>query len=158
MASPTTVQASELSQFLEASTVQYSACLSQLPVTHSINGIDATVRFQHLRFDANGEPKFRDLAEALADHIIEYCFSARRRSAPKKPHEFARLSREGRAYLRKMDTSGEAGEMLLYLLLEAVLGAPQMVAKMELKTNPKMENHGSDGIHMKWDEKDQVLD
>ena len=155
---PATVQAPELSQFLEACASQYHACLSQLSDTHSLNGIDATVRFQHLRFDANGEPKFKDLAEMLADHIIEYCFSSRRRKGLQKPHEFARLSREGRAYLRKMNTSGEAGEMLLYLLLEAVLGAPQIVAKMELKTNPKMENHGSDGIHMKWNENDQTLD
>jgi len=43
-------------------------------------------------------------------------------------------------------------------LLEAVLGAPQMVAKMELKTNPRMEGHGSDGIHMKWHETDGKLD
>jgi uncharacterized protein DUF1837 len=48
--------------------------------------------------------------------------------------------------------------MLLYFLLEAVLRAPQMVAKMELKTNPRMEIHGSDGIHMRWHETDGKLD
>lgn len=48
--------------------------------------------------------------------------------------------------------------MLLYFLLEAVLGAPQIVAKYELKTHGKMEVHGSDGIHMKWNEADGLLD
>lgn len=148
----------ELSRYLEVSLAQYSACLDSLPDQLHLDGFEATIRFHHLKFDANGEPKFRDLAQVLADHIIEYCFSVRRRGKPRLPHQYARLSREGRAYLRKMSTSGEAGEMLLYFLLEAVLGAPQMVAKMELKTNPRMENFGSDGIHMRWNEADGRLD
>jgi hypothetical protein len=56
------------------------------------------------------------------------------------------------------DLSGEAGEMLLYFLIEAVLEAPQDVAKMELKTSPTMEVNGSDGIHMRWHPADEVVD
>jgi hypothetical protein len=48
--------------------------------------------------------------------------------------------------------------MLLYFLLEAVLGAPQMVTKIALKTNPELETFGSDGIHMKWHEEHGLLD
>ena len=33
-----------------------------------------------------------------------------------------------------------------------------MVAKIDLKTNPKLEVNGSDGIHMKWHPDDKVLD
>jgi hypothetical protein len=68
------------------------------------------------------------------------------------------LRDEARQFFRDEERSGEAGEMLLYFLLEAVLNAPQMVAKISLKTNPKVETFGSDGIHMKWDEADDVLD
>jgi hypothetical protein len=153
-----TDEAIDLSKYLEVSTEHYEACLDCLDEEQNWAAPEATVHFQHLRFDENGEPKFNDLAEVLADHIIEYCFATRRRGKPVKPHEYSRLNREGRAYLRKIDTSGEAGEMLLYFLLEAVLGAPQMVAKMELKTNPRMESHGSDGIHMRWHEADGKLD
>lgn len=46
--------------------------------------------------------------------------------------------------------SGEAGELLLYLLTEWILEAPQIVAKMSLKTNAAMPVHGSDGIHVKF--------
>lgn len=46
--------------------------------------------------------------------------------------------------------SGEAGELLLYLLTEWMLEAPQIVAKMSLKTNRDMPVHGSDGIHVKY--------
>jgi len=124
----------------------------------ALDGIDANLRFHHLLFDPNGEPKFCDLAEALADHMVDYCLSVKRRNNPITTKDHARLNRKARELLRKWGTSGEAGELLLYFLIEAILQAPQMVAKMSLKTNPNVEVHGSDGIHMKWDEKDQLLD
>ncbi len=39
--------------------------------------------------------------------------------------------------------------MLLYLLLESVLGLPQLLCKMPLKTSSQMHYHGADGIHGK---------
>jgi hypothetical protein len=123
-----------------------------------IEGVAAELRFHHLRFDSNGEPKFKDLAKCLASYVVEFCLSASRRGAAKKPHEFARLIQEAKALFTKKAKSGESGELLLYFLLEAVLGAPQIVAKYELKTNRKMEVHGSDGIHMKWNEAENLLD
>ncbi|MEO9823861.1 MAG: DUF1837 domain-containing protein [Paracoccaceae bacterium] len=49
--------------------------------------------------------------------------------------------------------SGEAGEILLFILVEWLLEAPQIVSKMYLKTNNNMPVHGTDGIHAKFDEK-----
>lgn len=46
--------------------------------------------------------------------------------------------------------SGEAGELMLYLLTEWILQAPQVIAKMTLKTNPQMPVHGADGIHVRY--------
>lgn len=46
--------------------------------------------------------------------------------------------------------TGEAGELLLYLLTESILGAPQCIAKMTLKTNPQMPVHGADGVHVRY--------
>jgi hypothetical protein len=46
--------------------------------------------------------------------------------------------------------NGEAGELLLYLLTEWVLAAPQLIAKMSLKTNRNMAVHGADGIHVRY--------
>ena len=63
-----------------------------------------------------------------------------------------------RKQVREYSKSGEAGEILLYFLLETVLRAPQMVAKIELKTNPKFETLGSDGIHMRWNSDDKLID
>jgi hypothetical protein len=147
-----------LEKYIQSSKNKYDACVDVVENDLKIEGIEATLRFHHLRFDPNGQPKFADLANCLADHVIQYCFSARRRGDPKTDDEYSRLNREARSLLRKWTTSGESGEMLLYLLIEVVLGAPQVVAKYDLKTNPKLESHGSDGIHMKWHQGDGVLD
>lgn len=53
--------------------------------------------------------------------------------------------------------SGEAGEILLFILVEWLLGAPQIVSKMYLKTNNNMPVHGTDGIHAKFDVETQKL-
>lgn len=44
--------------------------------------------------------------------------------------------------------NGEAGELLLCILTEWILGAPQLLAKMCLKTNRNMPIHGADGLHV----------
>jgi hypothetical protein len=46
--------------------------------------------------------------------------------------------------------NGEAGELMLYLLTEWLLEAPQIVAKMALKTNTEMPVHGADGVHVRY--------
>lgn len=46
--------------------------------------------------------------------------------------------------------NGEAGELILYLLTEWLLEAPQIVAKMSLKTNTEMPVHGADGAHVRY--------
>jgi len=50
---------------------------------------------------------------------------------------------------RATNRNGEFGEVIAYLLIESVLRAPQLVAKMSLKTNSQMPVHGSDGIHFR---------
>jgi hypothetical protein len=47
-------------------------------------------------------------------------------------------------------TGGEAGELLLFLILEALVKAPLLVSKMSLKTNSNMNIHGRDGIHVRF--------
>lgn len=46
--------------------------------------------------------------------------------------------------------NGEAGELILYLMTEWILEAPQIIAKMLLKTNPQMPVHGADGVHVRY--------
>lgn len=45
-------------------------------------------------------------------------------------------------------TTGEAGELILFMLLEAIFLAPQIACKMYLKTSQNVPVHGSDSIHI----------
>jgi hypothetical protein len=147
-----------LDAYLQVCTKRYAACLDSLPDVHDVSGVQATARFHHLKLDGNGRPRWRDLANNLASHILSYCFSAQKREGVRTDIELLELRREAREFFRDARRSGEAGEMLLYFLLEAVLRAPQIVAKISLKTNPQLETFGSDGIHMKWQTSEKVLD
>jgi len=155
----------ELEKLLTASHENYDACIGHVAHQHSYVGVVANTRFHHLKFDANGQPKLEDLAKCLADHIVLYAVSSRNRPQLSTAQEWTRFVQDTRRLFRVNaqrrdlpDVSGEAGEMLLYFLIEAVLGAPQVVAKVELKTNPAMEVNGSDGIHMRWHPTDEVVD
>jgi len=152
------VIALDLTDYLEVSSRKYQALIAAVEHPPAQDPLNSTLRFKYVKFDANGIPRFRDLAECLADHVITYCLSARRRGEPKSADEWSRLDREARNLLRRLAGSGEAGEILLYFLLEADLFAPQMVAKVDLKMNPRLEIHGSDGIHMRWDSESNVLE
>ncbi|MGJ0239959.1 HamA C-terminal domain-containing protein [Novosphingobium fluoreni] len=59
--------------------------------------------------------------------------------------------RARRLFQKARKDSGEVGELLLFILTEWVLDAPQIIAKMSLKTSAAMPVHGSDGIHVKFD-------
>ena len=52
---------------------------------------------------------------------------------------------------KKEKRVGEAGELILFVLLEAFIGAPMIASKMCLKTARDIEVHGSDGIHAYYD-------
>ncbi|WP_306709353.1 HamA C-terminal domain-containing protein [Azospirillum isscasi] len=68
--------------------------------------------------------------------------------------KYEKLSEEARSLFKRANKTtnrnGEAGELLLYLLTEWVLEAPQIIAKMSLKTNRAMPVHGADGVHARY--------
>lgn len=150
---------SRVEELLSVANKQYSDIFGKIEHTHTINGVDVNLRFKYIQFDPNGDPKISLLVDTLVSYFTHYCFSAQKRNIdsdlPSTEQERLRnkLQTEARKLFRKWvngsSTSGEAGEMILWFLLEAVLKAPQIVAKMDLKTNPQLESFGSDGIHMK---------
>ncbi|MFC0131503.1 hypothetical protein CR105_25585 [Massilia eurypsychrophila] len=155
----------DLSKFLAVKEVHYHECVDVVTQNFVLNNLKGNVRYHHMRFDGNGLPMVKALAEVLYDYIIDYCISARNRSAPLTTVQSARLVKEARALFRRPevtaedpDETGEAGEALLFFLTEAILKAPQIVAKMELKTNHRDEVKGSDGIHARWDPTSNIVD
>ncbi|MFH5823120.1 DUF1837 domain-containing protein [Georgenia sp. AZ-5] len=114
--------------------------------------------------DVNGIFQASKLAEFLADLVTDYCLPRDRRTeAFEEAHRtgsnepFNALRREAGELFVDSTTSGEAGELLLYLLTERVLGAPQILSKMTLKTSNMMHYHGADGVHAKHTERGLAL-
>lgn len=106
-----------------------------------------------------------DFVEILCTKLVGFCMPHReiRKAqerwvgmAPEKVLEDAvRLHNRALDLFKKANRAtnrnGEFGEVIAYLLIESVLRAPQLVAKMSLKTSPQMPVHGSDGIHFRLD-------
>lgn len=114
----------------------------------------ATCRCRFLTRDGNGRPMVDALAKRLATQIVDFCIP---RSRIAEAHDFLietrstekliQLEHEARGLFTQLATSGEGGELLLYILLEVELGLPQLLCKMPHKTNSQMHIHGTDGVH-----------
>jgi hypothetical protein len=159
-----------LDKYLQISQKYYDNIFDKVEHTNKINDIDVNLHFKFLKFDPNGNPKIDLLVDTLFSYFTHYCFSAQKRSLASDMDEFEqeqarnKLMNEARELFRKWKSeditpdnqpkSGEVGEMILWLLMEVVLKAPQIVAKMDLKTNRKLEVFGSDGIHVNIDKND----
>lgn len=109
-----------------------------------------TVMHLHvLRIDG-GDFAIRPLFTELANNSISYVLSRQNlgkvRSDNSRMVEFVR---KVQAQFKAPDAkAGEGGELLLYSFLEAHLGAPKILSKMELKTSSEHYVHGTDGVHL----------
>jgi len=149
---------SEFEKLLEVRESDYKLHLSH--VTHSlscVSDIETSFRLHFVIPDASGEPRFRELARMLVTYITNYCFDALKRRDLEET-ERNQLFMEARDLFRDAETSGQAGEMLVYFLMESVLKAPQALKKMPVTTNTKEDRKGSDGVHIKWDSKLEILE
>ncbi len=124
-------------------------------------------KFFYLAF-AHGVPTVKEFVEYLYDCLIPYCLPKKlygpilRTADPSK--DFARIIRLGDDAKglfidakNQLVSGGEAGELILYALLEWALKAPRLVSKMYLKTNNNMPVHGTDGIHIGYDEANDLM-
>lgn len=131
-----------------------SACCDDVVLTDT-----RTISRVHLvQRDANDEVRIDALTKLLARQVVDFCIPRSRRDeaqahlvATGSTEEFERLSEEARSLFTTLENSGEAGELLLYMLLERMLGLPQLLCKMSLKTNPEMHVHGTDGVHARFE-------
>lgn len=110
------------------------------------------------------KPMMSELVDTVSTYIVNFCLPRQQVSdlneqyGKVSPEEFTTmfevLRQEAfdlfkRAHVAT-NRNGEAGELILYLLTEWLLEAPQIVAKMSLKTNTEMPVHGADGVHVRY--------
>ena len=129
-------------------------CLVVDSPVQQVEGTRTRARVHFIRKDGNGRVMVNALADKLACRIVEYCIP---RSRIDDAYEYqrttgdgervARLYREATTLFSSIANSGEGGELLLFSLLETLLGVPQILSKMSLKTSSQMHYHGVDGVH-----------
>ena len=121
-----------------------------------LDGTRARCRCHFIARDGNGRVRLEALAQKLASQVTDYCIPRSRIAEAREHYEktgstefFNALQREAKSLFADVDSSGEAGELLVFLLLERLLGIPQLFCKMSLKTNSSVHFHGVDGVHIK---------
>lgn len=125
---------------------------------------DVTIRGHYLPF-SGAKPRIGELLDHISSYICNFALNRSEIEAVHSKVQSASDQEKMLAYVQLRDTAaelfikaqkstnrnGECGELLLYLLTEWILEAPQLLAKMSFKTSSSMPVHSSDGIHIKYD-------
>lgn len=148
----------DLNSLLEVDSRDYTDLFST--VDHKIRCGDvptASLRLHFVRHDAGGLIDIAKVVETLLSYLTQFCLRAERRAGlGEKARNRAFI--EAKKLFRNAPTTGQAGELLVYFLIEAVLKAPQILKKMVITTNPELERNGSDGVHIRWVGKEKDLE
>ena len=140
--------------------------IRELQHTWSSSGLKLTGRCFYLSL-RDGKPTLDEFVDYMFNRLIPYCVPrAEREEAERKfaetgdyTHILSVQAKARELFIRsrKRRTTGEPGELVLFILLEAALKAPQLVCKMSLKTNENMPVHGADGIHVQWSQDGDIV-
>ena len=129
-----------------------------------IEGTNTLLHGHFIIVDTNGHNRMDRLAEAMRTRVTDYAIPRQQfRDAQKKDYETGTgqnvsfLHEQAKRLFTDLAKSGEGGELLLFMLAENFLGFPQILCKMSLKTDSRDHFKGSDGVYLKFDDKDSDL-
>lgn len=119
-----------------------------------LEGHSVKIHCHCLTVDGNGRVQPHRLAEFMRNAIVDYAIP-RSKVADAKARDQKYSSTEALTDLVErakrsftdLAKTGEGGEMLLFLLAERFLKLPQILCKMDLKTDSRMHYHGADGVY-----------
>lgn len=119
-----------------------------------IDGHLAKIHCHCLSVDGNGHIQLHRLAEFMRNSVADYAIPrSKLESAKERDRKFnsteavAALIEEAKRSFTDLAKTGEGGELLLFLLAERFLKLPQILCKMDLKTDSRVHYHGADGIY-----------
>jgi hypothetical protein len=119
-----------------------------------IDGHAVKIHCHCLTVDGNGRVQPRRLAEFMRNTVADYAIprsqlaKAKARDTKYNSTEaVTALVEQARRSFTDLAKTGEGGEMLLFLLAERFLKLPQILCKMDLKTDTRMHYHGADGVY-----------
>lgn len=119
-----------------------------------IAGHSVKIHCYCLAVDGNGRVQLRRLAEFMRNSAADYALprskvaEAKARDAKFNSTEaIAELVERAKRSFTDLAKTGEGGEMLLFMLAERFLKLPQILCKMDLKTDGRLHYHGADGVY-----------
>ena len=119
-----------------------------------IDGFQVKIYCHCLTVDGNGRVQPRRLAEFMRNAVADYAIprsqlaKAKERDTKYNSTEaVTALVEQARRSFTDLAKTGEGGEMLLFLLAERFLKLPQVLCKMDLKTDTRVHYHGADGVY-----------
>lgn len=119
-----------------------------------IAGHTVKIHCHCLTVDGNGRIQLRRLAEFMRNAAADYAMprskvaEAKARDAKFNSSEaIAELVERAKRSFTDLAKTGEGGEMLLFMLAERFLKLPQILCKMDLKTDDRLHYHGADGVY-----------
>jgi hypothetical protein len=119
-----------------------------------IDGLQVKIHCHCLVVDGNGKVQPRRLAEFMRNAIADYAIPRDKlKKAKERDLKFnsteavTALHEQARRSFTDLAKTGEGGEMLVFLLAERFLKLPQILCKMDLKTDSRMHYHGADGVY-----------
>ncbi|UVV70951.1 HamA C-terminal domain-containing protein [Brucella anthropi] len=136
----------------------FLACVS--PYTSADCAEGPKTALIHVKF-AEDKPQVASLARFLWGQCMYYALPRKKFQAFQAAiqEDFSIVARAHRAVkdafiefrAKNPSRASEVGEVLAYCMAQTYLKAPQMAAKMALKTSANMPVHGLDGIHALWE-------
>lgn len=119
-----------------------------------LDGHTVKIHCHCLTVDGNGKVQPQRLAEFMRNAVVDYAIP-RSKVADAKARDqkynsteaLTDLVERAKRSFTDLAKTGEGGEMLLFLLAERFLKLPQVLCKMDLKTDTRMHYHGADGVY-----------
>lgn len=157
-ASTTTPKVDEIAEALQAlargTPTDLAGLLYDVESHAVVDKTNVTAHCHCIQLDAHGQPKTNHLVRLIAEQVTAYAIprttireAGEDFAKTKNPEKFNRLHNDAKKLFTELGKSGEGGELLLFVLAEKLLGLPQLICKMDLKTSTQMHVHGADGLH-----------
>ncbi len=131
------------------------AYLTTIEYATEIDETETKFYSHSIALNGNGDIRLDDFIEFIIRHIIQYVIPRSKiLEARQKDQEsgldthMVSLYREAEKLFTPLQKTGEGGEMLLFILGEVLLGLPQLLCKMSVKTAGGVHFHGADGVHV----------
>lgn len=147
-----------LKRLLHGNSKDLNAYLLEVCSSEKVDDTKTELYIHMLRLDGNNRPRTNDFAQFVTDSIIDYCIppseirEAREKDAKNNTTtNIVSLYKKASGLLTDLKNTGEGGEIILSLIMQRVLGIPQLLCKMPLKTNSDVHYHGADGIYGNYD-------